>query len=76
MKNDDYFYQIFEASPIPTTILAGKFPDVFIQEANSAYIALTGRNREDIIGIPFFITTPHPSMYLDKKRVYRCRALH
>jgi hypothetical protein len=67
MENNNYFYKIFEVSPIPITILAGKFPHIFIKEANAAYIALTGRSRTDIIGIPFFITTPHPGMYLDKK---------
>jgi PAS domain S-box-containing protein len=67
MENDNYFYKIFEDSPIPTTILCGKFPDIFIKEANAAYIALTGCSRADIIGIPFFITTPPPVIYLDKK---------
>lgn len=67
MSDKDYIYKIFEASPIPTTILSGKFPNILIKEANAAYIELTGRSRDEIIGFPFFITTPHPAMYLDKE---------
>lgn len=54
MRNKDYFYKIFDVSPIPTVILEGKFPDIIIRDTNEAYAALTGRSTGELIGISFF----------------------
>lgn len=67
VRNNEYFCKIFEASPIPTVILEGNFPMIFIKEANEAYAALTGQIRKKLIGTPFFITSSHSAMYLDKQ---------
>lgn len=66
MREHKAFNNIFEVSPVPTCILEGRFPHIFISEANAAYIKLTGRNRNDILETPFFITNPHSGMYLDQ----------
>ena len=67
MGDNQHFSKIFEASPVPTVVLAGNFPGIFVKEANAAYIALTGRTRAELVGNPYFITAPHPGMNLSPK---------
>jgi PAS domain S-box-containing protein len=61
------FFTIFDNSPVPTAILSGKFPNVYYKEANAAYLELIGRSREELLGRPFLISTPHPAMHLDEQ---------
>jgi PAS domain S-box-containing protein len=67
MEKKDTFFKIFDISPIPTCVLEGIYPNIYFKEANKAYIALTGRTRDEIIGSAFFFTNPHPAMYLENK---------
>ncbi|RCH56205.1 hypothetical protein DJ568_05575 [Mucilaginibacter hurinus] len=65
METRDLFYHIFEASPVPTVILQGNYPDIRVLQANAGYIALTGRPSHEIINTSFFIKEPHPGMHLE-----------
>ncbi|MGV3704656.1 MAG: PAS domain S-box protein [Arcticibacter sp.] len=48
MENAEQYYRIFELSPVPTMILSGVYPRIFIKEVNKAYLALTGEVREQV----------------------------
>jgi PAS domain S-box-containing protein len=67
MKNNNFFFKIFDDSPTPTVILEGKFPNIVIKTVNLAYANLTGRTCEELIGMPFFVSNPHPGMRLSQK---------
>lgn len=55
MENAEQYYRIFELSPVPTMILSGVYPRIFIKEVNPAYLALTGELRDQVVDNLLFL---------------------
>ena len=62
MNSDDFFWEVFQESPVPTIILKGDAPDFTIIEVNRKFEELSNRSRGELAGNGFFKSSPHPAM--------------